>query len=183
MNNQTVLWQGDNGPGITELDLQMLKFPFRQHEHEFLKGNVYIKEAAIANRLDRVDRNWQFIRIANEINTGDAVIAHYALNIKGVVRVNTGAGQFIRVKRDGELQDPNILAEGMGNGYKAATTDAFKRAARLFGVARYLLGAPKEGASFNTWLAKLLAEAKIAYDKVNVDAIPEVAVEVVEDAE
>lgn len=153
--------------GLTSFDLIKLSYPFQRQEHEFLQGMVYIRELAITNRLEKIDPSWEFMISKYEEN-GNAVVAVSSLRIKGVVRTNVGGGTIMRMKRDGTELGDGQVAENTVNAYKAAATDALKRCSRLFGIGRYLLAAPKEGAAFDAWLVKKLAEAKVTYDKLNI---------------
>lgn len=163
----------DEGNVIDDLARQKLLYPFQPHEHKFLQGMVYIREAAIANRLDKIDPNWEFL-IAREVENRNGVIAIGQLRLRGIIRANAGSGTIQTVTSKGEVS-PNQLAENVGNAYKAAATDAFKRTARLFGVGRYLLGAPPE-AQFAKWIDQQLKEAAQRYANVQaqVGAISEV---------
>lgn len=159
-------------PGLTAQDMAMLCFPFLAREHKFTQGLAYIREDAIGFRLDKIDPNWHFNQPSFSVN-GTSVVAVSSLIIKGVVRGNAGAGTALISEK------PNQMADNMGNAYKGAATDAFKRCARLFGVGRYLLNAPKEGPEFQRWLTILLEEAKKKWTDLKVEAIEVTA----EDAE
>ncbi len=146
MNNSMQTQGSDTGVfGLQPKDVVMLNYPFQLHEHKFLQGKVYIREQAIAARLDKVDPNWQYMIVKNEVN-GNSVITVAQLQIKGVIRSNTGSGSALFTDK------PNMLSDNFGNAYKGAATDAFKRCARLFGVGRSLLSAPSEQ-EFPRWLA------------------------------
>lgn len=159
-------------PGLTAMDIIKLCYPFTLPEHKFTQGLAYIREDAIAFRLDKIDPNWHFNQPSFSIN-GHSVVAVSSLVVKGVVRGNAGAGTALATDKE------NQFADNMGNAYKGAATDAFKRCARLFGIGRYLLNAPKEGPAFATWLNGLLAQAKKQYDSISIESIEVTA----EDAE
>lgn len=127
---------------LTTTDLQTLKRPFAATDHEFIRGFVYLTEEAICNRLEEVDSGWQF-EIMHLSNSGDNAIAHARMTINGVSREGVG------------MQKIN---EKAGEAEKGAATDALKRCARLFGVGRYLLGAPEQG-KFNQWLSGLMRQS------------------------
>lgn len=112
---------------LTHEDLEILKEPFPASDVKQVKqswGNVdYIDEEPIANRIEIVDPAW----ILGEpivIEESDTQISiKVSVTIKGVTRWGVGT----------EKRNSN------NEPYKSAATDAFKRAARLFGVGRYLL--------------------------------------------
>ena len=133
---------------LTTDDLIILRKPFQPRDHEF-KGNfAYIDEAEMATRIEEVDPAWTLEIISNTIRADDVqtqAVCHARLTIKGVAKdgigmqtYNTGNGKLLAT----ELE-------------KGAATDAFRRAARLFGVGRYLLKAPstvKDMATLTDWL-------------------------------
>lgn len=121
---------------LEESDLQALKRPFNRADHEFVRGFVYLTEEAITNRIEEVDPSWTFNVNRIEHVDGNAV-CHATLIINGVARDGIGMQQIL---------------EKAGEPAKGAATDALKRCARLFGIGRYLLDAPKEGAAFDNWL-------------------------------
>lgn len=125
-------------------DLKALARPFAFGDHEFTRGYVYISEEAITARIEEVDPSWAFDILEVGANRDKQVYVTARLTINGVGRCNTG------------MQD---VIEKAGEPEKGATTDALKRCARLFGVGRYLLGAPKEGPEFKRWLADKQREA------------------------
>lgn len=135
---------------LTADDIKVLSKPFQRNEHEFTRGFVYITEEAITARLDEVDPGWVFEIQHVAIRDGQGV-CHARLTVKGVTRENVGM-QSIETNKDGRE---------MGEAEKGATTDALKRCARLFGIGRYLLSAPKEN-EFNRWLDQKLNNSKIA---------------------
>jgi hypothetical protein len=119
-------------------DVRALNAIFAANQHEFNQGFVYITERAICDRLETVDPSWTFILQSIQVRDTDAVVAG-SLTVKGVTRQGVGMQK--------------IMAKA-GEAEKGAATDALKRAARLFGVGRYLLDAPEER-QFAGWLAKL----------------------------
>jgi hypothetical protein len=130
---------------LTAEDLTVLRRPFAKEDHEFIKGFVYITEKAICERIEEVDPAWQFeIYEIKRSEVGEAVVSS-ALTIKGSTRYGVG------------MQKHNDKA---GEAEKGAATDALKRAARLFGVGRYLLEAPNEQA-FDRWLKSLSVQPQL----------------------
>lgn len=122
---------------LTTEDAQILNglFPFDQHEFN-PRGFVYISEQAICARLDQVDPSWHWDIKSVQVRDNVAVCVG-TLTVKGVTREGVGMDKIL---------------ENAGEAEKSAATDALKRAARLFGIGRYLLDNPKEG-EFKKWLA------------------------------
>lgn len=112
--------------GLTPDDLATLRKPFAPNEHEFLRGFTYITESAVTNRLDDVDPSWSLVILNQAVRDNQAVVT-VRLTVKGVGRDGVG------------MQTINDKA---GEAEKGAATDALKRAARLFGIGRYLLDIP-----------------------------------------
>lgn len=151
---------------LTELEIAKLTYPFPRDDHSFLQGYVYISEEAIGERIEKVDPEWRF-SIDEMTALSDSIVVRATMTIRGVSRSNIGGNPVQRDKLDKATNVYNPLplytqADNGVNAYKAAATDAFKRCARLFGIGRYLLGAPKEGRSFDEWLVTQTAAAKAA---------------------
>lgn len=119
---------------LTKEDLATLQFPFKAAEHEFLQGKTYITESAITSRIEEVDPSWKMEQISL-FNRADSnqVVCTMRLTINDVWRDGVGMSVITKLKSGaGEANEAE----------KAAATDALKRAARLFGVGRYLLDLP-----------------------------------------
>lgn len=121
---------------LTHEDLGALKRPFAVEDHEFHNDLVYLTEEAISNRLDEVDPNWDQIIIdkGHRPTTDGSLVfyCHIRIVVNGVTREGVGmSNMVISAKSQKETNEPE----------KSAATDALKRAARLFGIGRYLLGA------------------------------------------
>lgn len=124
---------------LTAEDVRVLNSAFPRAAHEFMQGLVYLTEQAVTERIDTVDPAWSFEILRIE-HVFDQAIVHVRLTIKGVSREGVGMQKVV---------------EKAGEPAKGAATDALKRAARLFGVGRYLLdNPPKEGRAFDDWLAQ-----------------------------
>lgn len=123
---------------LTQEDAQALNALFPQSDHEFTRGFVYIQERAICDRLDAVDPSWCFDLKSVQVRDNDVIVVG-TLTLRQTVREGVGMAKIVEKGAEAE---------------KSAATDALKRAARLFGVGRYLLSAPEERA-FAAWLAKL----------------------------
>lgn len=137
---------------LTTEDVKTLTKPFAADEHEFLRGNAYIREWAICDRIEEVDPAWALERLALETRRSDGaksksiVIATFRMTIKGVARDGVGMADVSTTK------DNSAEAN---EAEKAAATDALKRCARLFGVGRYLLRLPdnvRDEQSLARWL-------------------------------
>jgi len=122
---------------LQETELQKLKRAFPRAAHEFVNNFVYLTEAAIADRIEEIDPSWTF-ELLDKGRIADQAIVHARMTIKSISRDGIG------------MQKIN---EKAGEPEKGAATDALKRCARLFGIGRYLLDAPKEGGEFDKWLA------------------------------
>lgn len=153
--------------GINPEEFKRLAAPFAAKDHEFNRGFIYIEETAICARIEEVDLSWEWktIEITRE---SDVAYVVGALTINGVTRYGTGQ-QVIQRDKEGK--------ESVGEATKGATTDTMKRAARLFGIGRYLLQCPKEvkdyGAALNNWLASLNGQRAVsAQDKPVMDRTP-----------
>lgn len=140
---------------LTSEHIDRLCKPFPLSEHEFRpEGFAYITEAAITTRLDEIDPNWSLTvkelrdRSASATPTVTVVVA---LTVCGVTRDGVGSSA-VEVDRDGRRET--------NEAEKAAATDALRRSARLFGIGRYLLNAPRvqnpaDRTAFARWLASL----------------------------
>lgn len=135
---------------ITPETLAILTAPFASHDHEFNRGYIYITEEAICARIESVDPSWEW-RISELSFVDGMATVIGALSVCNVTRYGTGQ-QLAQLDKDSGI-------ERVGESRKGATTDAMKRAARLFGIGRYLLQCPKEvkdyGPQLNKWLASL----------------------------
>lgn len=141
---------------ITKEQSDALKDYFPVQSHEFLQGNTYLSEEAITNRLDDVDPSWEFHRLGDFAYRDNSIIATFRLTVSGVSRDGIGMWDLTLKKKDGTTMsavDPE----------KSVSTDALKRAARLFGIGRYILEMKgvNDYASLKNWLA--------AQRKVNTD--------------
>lgn len=146
---------------LTPEDVKALNAIFAPEQHEFNRGFVYITERAVCDRLEAVDPSWNFDLKSIQVRDSDVVVVG-TLTIKGVTREGVGMQKIM---------------EKAGEAEKGAATDALKRAARLFGVGRYLLDAPEER-QFGAWLARLtpgkaaqLSGAEIAAIKARAEAL------------
>jgi hypothetical protein len=136
--------------GITQADSAKLTAPFAAKDHEFNRGFIYIEETAVCARIEEVDFSWEWKTLEMSPAENGIVTVVGVLTICGISRYGTGQ-QVIQL--DGKDR------ETVGEARKGATTDALKRAARLFGIGRYLLQCPKEvkgpGSELDRWLKSL----------------------------
>lgn len=112
---------------LTSEHVEVLTARFQAHEHEILRGFVYITEDAITPRLTAVDPCWSW-EVVNVYTRENQAVAVGRLTVCGVVR--DGIGMATIMEKGAEAE-------------KSAVTDALKRAARLFGIGAYLLSAPQ----------------------------------------
>lgn len=125
---------------LTHEDLAILARPFPFDDHKFNpRGFAYVHEIPIISRLDEVDLSWNF-QVHETVGRNEQVSSIATLTIKGVSRSNVGM-QMVEYVTDYETKEKTDREAGEPE--KAATTDALRRTARLFGIGRYLLGAPK----------------------------------------
>lgn len=139
---------------LTHEDVDILKAYFKADEHEFdYNKNAYIKEMPISERLDAVDPAWSLSEPKIFWRDGEKgtriVEVTVVLTVKGVHRGGLGQKEIVLTKN----------GQGEANqAAKSAATDAFKRAARLFGIGRYLLETPnyvKDTGTMQHWLTEL----------------------------
>lgn len=126
--------------------LKALAAPFAVDDHEFFNSLVYLSEEAVAARLDSVCPEWTWELVGDPVVRGGVIAQRGRLTISGIYRDGVGMAAAV-MSKDGnrEVNEPE----------KSAATDAFKRAARMFGVGRYLLRTPKtvnDYASLGRWL-------------------------------
>ena len=136
---------------LTTDDLTILRKPFQPRDHEFKGKFAYIDEAEMATRIEEVDPAWTLEVISNALRTDDIqtqAVCHIRLTIKGVTKDGIGMQTYIP-DREGKPQATELE--------KGAATDAFRRAARLFGIGRYLLKAPSTVKDVETLAAWLIA--------------------------
>lgn len=138
---------------LTTEDLRILKAHFKPEQHQFdYNKNAYIKEQAICNRIEDVDPAWSLSepKIFWRDGLGGVSICEVTvvITIKGVSR--GGVGQKEVVGNKSKSAEANQAV-------KSAATDALKRAARLFGIGRYILDFGKsvsDTTSLTRWFAE-----------------------------
>lgn len=148
---------------LTPENLTILKSHFEANEHEFLNDRAYISEEAITERIEEVDPNWTLeilSKTARQTFGRDvSIIVTVRLTINGTSRDGVGmtkvAGKVGYKDGKNWIDLPDEKHTEVNEAEKSAATDALKRAARLFGIGRYLLATPKwviDAPSMFTWL-------------------------------
>jgi len=105
----------------------------KQREGNFGKMLDYIEGHAVIQRLnDAFDADWSFTIIKHEIlKETDEVIVIGELKAGSVVKTQFGSSRITRARESGDIIS-------LADDYKAAATDAVKKAATLFGVGLHL---------------------------------------------
>ena len=121
---------------ITEDDVKILTAHLPAKDHEFMRGYAYLKEELYAIVLTQVDPAWgmvithQAVRPPTRDGGLPQAVCSIQITVKGVIREGVGMQAFQYQKNSPEMES--------GEAEKGAATDAFKRAARMFGVGQYL---------------------------------------------
>lgn len=127
---------------ITREELDILKAPFGVDEHSYIRGFWYIAETAVCERIEFVDVSWRWTVSSVSRSASGIVVARGELDINGVVRSGVGQAAALLATRTDRHTGATIEYEA-NEPEKAAATDALRRAARLFGIGRYLLNMPR----------------------------------------
>lgn len=139
--------------GINPEDFKKLIAPFLAKEHEFNpRGFIYIEETALCQRIEQVDLSWEWrVESVNRYDPKGMIattIGH--LTICGITRSGEGS-QMVEFRKGTDIESGEVE--------KGSETDALKRAARKFGIGRYLLECPKDvkeyGPALNKWLGEI----------------------------
>lgn len=133
------------------MNLEELKRPFQPNEHSFnYQKWAYVSEDAITERLDEVCGigNWQVIHRETRQVTQTHFIATIDLQIMTehgwVTRSGTGEGTSDPYKSWVPGKDARYDLNMGEHAAKGAATNALVRAARIWGMGRYLLDLPKD---------------------------------------
>ena len=125
------------------MNRELLEKPFdpsqiKQRDGNFGKRIDYVEGHAIIQRLnDALDAKWSFSILEHHIlKETDEILVLGELKTGDVVKSQFGSSRITRAKETGE---PISLADD----YKAAATDALKKAATLFGVGLHLYSSEK----------------------------------------
>jgi hypothetical protein len=121
---------------------QQLSEPFPREMEKILKKGgaslTYIPVSEVIARMNRVlgvnGWNSQVIKVERDALDPDFIVAHVQVTatIDGVLVAKDGlGGQTVKRKKDGGIVD-------LGDEYKGAVSDAFKKACQMLGVGLYL---------------------------------------------
>lgn len=156
---------------LTYEDAIDLRWPFKLEEHRFDMEWPYITEAPICNRLDDVDPAWSWVIVSIETRevVGSRnefkVTVHGRLTIKGVARDGVGQAMTRQGKPKTVQGTGEVVIDEVNSAEKSAETDAFKRAARHFGVGRYLLVTQKAKIKTEEQMGRWLGDAARAAER------------------
>lgn len=149
---------------LTHEDIAILTRPFPLESHKFNKrGFCYVREQFVTARIEEVDPAWCFEIISeHRAGTNDQfAVVTARLMIKGVYRTSTGM-QMVEYEnaKDDKGKVTGKTDKEAGEAEKGATTDALRRAARLFGICRYILemgDSVKDMTALDNWLKERYA--------------------------
>jgi hypothetical protein len=184
-------------------DVKLLTYPFPAKAHKFVTDMPYLHEEAINDRLDLVDPSWGFKlnHVERRANAGEGgkdvgtIWAHVTMTVKGVSRDAIGMAVIQQTNPQEIKKWNNGKSEGTGEFYtseaneaeKSATTDALKRAARMFGIGRYLLAIPKQNSKstvtntqqMEAWLKASFGEIKdlVAFEYEDESPAPSIEID------
>ena len=142
---------------LTQDDVQELQAPFATELHDFVTGNVYVKEQAVQQRLWTIDPGWSMSEPQIIWRSEKHAVVSASMTIKGATRWAVGEHLSMGKGEDGK------------NTAKSAATDWLKRAARMFGVGLYLTETPKQvkdHRSLGQWLGQLTDSPQDAQKQV-----------------
>ena len=127
------------------MNRDILEKPFTQEQIKHREGNfgkmlAYVEGHAVIQRLnDAFDARWSFTVQRNEIiNETDEVLVLGQLEADGIVKCQFGSSRITRSRQSGEMVS-------LADDFKAATTDALKKCATMFGVALHLYNGNNSG--------------------------------------
>ena len=111
------------------------KFPENLVKHRkgaFGRMLNYLEAAAVVERLNECFQNeWTFTIVSHQLLESGEVLVHGRLEAVGIVKEDFGRGTVAVARETGEVVS-------MADAFKAASSDAIKRCARLLGVGAYL---------------------------------------------
>ena len=127
------------------MNRDILEKPFTQdqikhREGKFGKMLAYVEGHAVIQRLnDAFDARWSFTVQRNEIiKETDEVLVMGQLEADGIVKCQFGSSRITRSRETGEMIS-------IADDFKAATTDALKKCATMFGVGLHLYNGNNSG--------------------------------------
>lgn len=127
---------------LTKEQYDFLSAPYPVEDIEFLRGFAYVRERAINIRLSEIDPSWDYRIVSYEYRSPIHVVCMVEIKFAEIVRGGIG-------EQKNEGNNPKELDVAKG-----AETDAFKRAARKFGVGLYLTELPdyvKDETTYKAW--------------------------------
>lgn len=117
------------------------KFPenlVKQRKGAFGRMLNYLEAAAVVERLNECFQNeWTFTIVSHRLLESGEVLVHGRLEAVGIVKEDFGRGTVAVARETGEVVS-------MADAFKAASSDAIKRCARLLGVGAYLYSEESE---------------------------------------
>ncbi len=134
---------------LTFEQMILLEKPFAVSEHDFVRGNVYLKKSAIRKRLNAVDAGWSNTEPQLVSFSDDVIVLRGGLTVGGVTRYALGRGIVGRFRKDYQTRQVTELsgfdlAREITKAYKSADSDLLPRCAVLFGVGSYLKDIPRQ---------------------------------------
>jgi len=130
------------------MNRELLEKPFEKEQIKQRKGNFgdtidYVEAHAVIQRLnDAFEGQWSFEVLTQE-NNGSQVMVLGKLTADGVSKTQFGCSSITTNSKTGEIVS-------LGDDWKAATSDALKKSASLFGIGLHLYGADKSQPSEHT---------------------------------
>lgn len=124
------------------MNRELLEKPFEKEQIKQRKGNFgdtidYVEAHAVIQRLnDAFEGQWSFEVLSQE-NNGSQVMVLGKLTAEGVSKTQFGCSSITTNSKTGEVVS-------LGDDWKAATSDALKKSASLYGVGLHLYGADKK---------------------------------------
>jgi len=124
------------------MNRELLEKPFDKEQIKQRKGNFgdmidYVEAHAVIQRLnDAFEGQWSFEVLSQE-NNGSQVMVLGKLTADGVSKTQFGCSTITTNSKTGEVVS-------LGDDWKAATSDALKKSASLYGIGLHLYGADKK---------------------------------------
>jgi recombination DNA repair RAD52 pathway protein len=124
------------------MNRELLEKPFEKEQIRQRKGNFgdtidYVEAHAVIQRLnDAFEGQWSFEVLSQE-NNGSQVMVLGKLTADGVSKTQFGCSTITTNSKTGEVVS-------LGDDWKAATSDALKKSASLYGIGLHLYGADKK---------------------------------------
>ena len=118
------------------MNRELLTRPFEPHQLKQRPGQhgrvlSYVDVAAVITRLNEGCEAWSFEIVSHEVQDGEAIVLG-KLTAEGIVKMAFG-GSTLTIDREGTVMS-------LADDFKAAASDALKKAASLLGVGLELYG-------------------------------------------